>query len=96
MLPEFTPQEKDRYDRHLRIPEMGEEGQRKLKAASALIVGVGGLGSPLAMYMAAAGFGRIGLVDSDVLALSNLQRQIIHGEANLNEPKGRIRRPPPA
>ncbi len=87
MLPELTPQEKDRYDRHLRIPEMGEEGQRKLKAASALIVGVGGLGSPLAMYMAAAGFGRIGLVDSDVLALSNLQRQIIHGEANLNEPK---------
>ena len=87
MLPELTPQEIDRYDRHLRIPEMGEDGQRKLKAASALIVGVGGLGSPLALYMAAAGFGRIGLVDSDVVALSNLQRQIIHGEANLNEPK---------
>ncbi len=87
MLPELTPQEKERYDRHLRIPEMGEDGQRKLKAASALVVGVGGLGSPLAMYMAAAGFGRIGLVDSDVLTLSNLQRQIIHGEANLNEPK---------
>lgn len=87
MLPELTPQEKDRYDRHLRIPEIGEEGQRKLKAASALIVGMGGLGSPLAMYMAAAGFGRIGLVDSDVVSLSNLQRQIIHGEANLNELK---------
>jgi sulfur-carrier protein adenylyltransferase/sulfurtransferase len=87
MLPELSPQEKDRYDRHLRIPEIGEEGQRKLKAASALVVGVGGLGSPLAMYLAASGIGRIGLVDSDVLALSNLQRQIIHGEANLNEPK---------
>jgi adenylyltransferase/sulfurtransferase len=87
MLPELTPQEKERYDRHLRIPEMGEGGQRKLKAASALVVGVGGLGSPLAMYLTAAGFGRIGLVDSDVLVLSNLQRQIIHGEANLNEPK---------
>ena len=87
MLPELTPQEKERYDRHLRIPEMGEDGQRKLKAASALVVGVGGLGSPLALYLAAAGFGRIGLVDSDVVALSNLQRQIIHGETNLNEPK---------
>ena len=87
MLPELSPQEKERYDRHLRIPEIGEEGQRKLKAASALVVGVGGLGSPLAMYLAAAGIGRIGLVDSDVVALSNLQRQIIHGETNLNEPK---------
>lgn len=87
MLPELTPQEKDRYDRHLRIPEIGADGQRKLKAASALIVGVGGLGSPLAMYMAAAGFGRIGLVDSDVVSLSNLQRQVLHGESNLDELK---------
>jgi adenylyltransferase/sulfurtransferase len=87
MLPELTPQEKERYDRHLRIPEIGEEGQCKLKAASALIVGVGGLGSPLALYLAAAGIGRIGLVDSDVVSLSNLQRQVIHGESGLNQPK---------
>jgi len=87
MLPELTPQEKNRYNRHLRIPEIGADGQRKLKAASALIVGVGGLGSPLALYMAAAGFGRIGLVDSDVVSLSNLQRQVLHGESNLDELK---------
>ena len=87
MLLELTPQEKERYDRHLRIPEIGEDGQRKLKAASALIVGVGGLGSPLAMYLTAAGFGRIGLVDSDVVALSNLQRQVLHGESSLDELK---------
>lgn len=87
MLPELSPQEKDRYDRHLRIPEIGEEGQRKLKAASALVVGVGGLGSPLALYLAAAGIGRIGLVDADVVSLSNLQRQIIYGADQIHQSK---------
>lgn len=87
MLPPLSPLEQERYDRHLRIPEIGEEGQRKLKAASVLIVGVGGLGSPLALYLAAAGVGRIGLVDSDVVTRSNLQRQVLHGEGGLNQPK---------
>ena len=68
-----------RYSRHLILPEVGLEGQRKLKSASVLIVGTGGLGSPVAMYLAAAGVGRIGIVDYDVVDDSNLQRQIIHG-----------------
>ncbi|GIK08639.1 MAG: molybdenum cofactor biosynthesis protein MoeB [Anaerolineaceae bacterium] len=68
-----------RYSRHLLIPEIGLEGQQKLKAASALIIGAGGLGSPAALYLAAAGVGRIGLVDYDVVDESNLQRQVIHG-----------------
>src|SRR3970040_1946080 len=73
-----------RYSRHLLIPEVGLEGQRKLKASSVLIIGAGGLGSPAAMYLAAAGVGRIGLVDYDVVEFSNLQRQIIHGSSRLN------------
>ena len=68
-----------RYSRHLLIPEVGLEGQRKLKAASVLVIGTGGLGSPVALYLAAAGVGRIGLVDYDVVDESNLQRQVIHG-----------------
>lgn len=76
-----------RYSRHLIIPEVGVHGQKKLKAASVLIVGAGGLGSPLAMYLAAAGVGRLGLVDYDVVDLSNLQRQIIHGTRDLGRPK---------
>lgn len=68
-----------RYSRHLLIPEVGLEGQRRLKAASALVIGTGGLGSPVALYLAAAGVGRIGLVDYDVVDASNLQRQVIHG-----------------
>ena len=76
-----------RYGRHLIMPEMGMEGQRRLKAASILLVGTGGLGSPLALYLAAAGIGRIGLVDYDVVDESNLQRQIVHGQSSIGVPK---------
>jgi sulfur-carrier protein adenylyltransferase/sulfurtransferase len=76
---ELTHEEILRYSRHLLIPEVGLAGQQKLKAASALIIGTGGLGSPVALYLAAAGVGRIGLVDYDVVDASNLQRQVIHG-----------------
>ncbi|MCJ7624778.1 MAG: molybdopterin-synthase adenylyltransferase MoeB [Anaerolineaceae bacterium] len=72
-----------RYSRHLLIPEVGLEGQRKLKSSSVLLIGTGGLGSPAAMYLAAAGVGRIGLVDFDIVDFSNLQRQIIHGTSRL-------------
>ncbi len=78
-LPELSQAELLRYSRHLLLPEVGLEGQRKLKAASVLIVGTGGLGSPIALYLAAAGIGRLGLVDYDSVDRSNLQRQIIHG-----------------
>lgn len=83
MLPELNHEEILRYSRHLLIPEVGLEGQRKLKNSSALIVGTGGLGSPVSMYLAAAGVGRIGLVDYDVVDSSNLQRQIIHGTSTI-------------
>lgn len=76
-----------RYSRHLMIPEVGLEGQRKLKAASVLIVGTGGLGSPIALYLAAAGVGRIGLVDYDRVESSNLQRQVIHSQDSIGESK---------
>ncbi len=76
---DLTRDEILRYSRHLLIPEVGLEGQQKLKATSALIIGAGGLGSPAALYLAAAGVGRIGLVDYDVVDESNLQRQVIHG-----------------
>ncbi|MEW6094619.1 MAG: ThiF family adenylyltransferase, partial [Chloroflexota bacterium] len=81
MLPDLSREEILRYSRHLLIPEVGLDGQRKLKAASVLIIGTGGLGSPVALYLAAAGVGRIGLVDYDVVDSSNLQRQIVHGTA---------------
>ena len=87
MLPELSHEEIHRYSRHLLIPDVGLEGQRKLKAASVLIVGTGGLGSPVALYLAAAGVGRIGLVDHDVVEFSNLQRQIIHGQSRLGDLK---------
>ena len=87
MLPELTRDEILRYSRHLLIPEVGLDGQRKLKDAAVLIVGTGGLGSPVALYLAAAGIGRIGLVDYDVVDESNLQRQVIHGVSTLNLPK---------
>ena len=74
MLPTLNHEEILRYSRHLLIPEVGLEGQRKLKAASVLVIGTGGLGSPTALYLAAAGVGRIGLVDYDVVDFSNLQR----------------------
>jgi adenylyltransferase/sulfurtransferase len=84
---ELSHEEIKRYSRHLIMPEVGMKGQRKLKAASVLIVGTGGLGSPQAMYLAAAGIGRMGLVDYDVVDFSNLQRQIIHGTRDVGRPK---------
>jgi len=86
-LPELTTEELARYSRHLILPEVGEEGQRKLKAARVLCVGTGGLGSPLAFYLAAAGVGTLGLVDFDVVDASNLQRQIIHSTADIGRKK---------
>ena len=77
--PTLTNEEVARYSRHLIMPEVGMEGQLKLKAASVLCIGAGGVGSPVALYLAAAGVGRIGIVDFDVVDYSNLQRQIIHG-----------------
>jgi molybdopterin/thiamine biosynthesis adenylyltransferase/rhodanese-related sulfurtransferase len=76
-----------RYSRHLIMPEVGVAGQKKLRAASVLIIGAGGLGSPIAMYLAAAGIGHLGLVDYDVVDVSNLQRQIIHGTSDVGRPK---------
>lgn len=83
MFPSLSHAEILRYSRHLLIPEVGLAGQEKLKAASVLLIGTGGLGSPVALYLAAAGVGRIGLVDYDVVDYSNLQRQVIHGTSNL-------------
>ncbi|HAP77888.1 MAG TPA: hypothetical protein DCR14_17620 [Acidimicrobiaceae bacterium] len=83
----LSHEEVQRYSRHLIMPEVGMEGQKKLKAASVLLIGAGGLGSPLAMYLAAAGIGRIGLVDYDVVDYTNLQRQIIHGTKDVGRPK---------
>src|SRR5690349_7887851 len=76
-----------RYARHIILPEVGPIGQRKLLAARVLLIGAGGLGSPAALYLAAAGVGKIGIVDYDVVDLSNLHRQIIHGHANIGRPK---------
>ena len=83
----LTQEEVLRYSRHLIMPEVGMEGQLKLKAASVLLVGTGGLGAPLAMYLAAAGVGRIGLVDFDVVDHTNLHRQVIHGTSDVGRPK---------
>ena len=87
MLPTLSHEEILRYSRHLLIPDVGLEGQRKLKASAVLVIGTGGLGSPVALYLAAAGIGRIGLVDYDVVDTSNLQRQVIHGTANIDKLK---------
>src|SRR6478735_857405 len=86
-LPELTTDDLARYSRHLILPEVGMEGQRKLKAAKVLCVGTGGLGSPLAFYLAAAGIGTLGLVDFDVVDASNLQRQIIHSTKDIGRKK---------
>ncbi len=86
-LPELTAGELARYARHLTLPEVGIEGQRKLKAARVLCVGTGGLGSPLAFYLAAAGIGTLGLVDFDVVDESNLQRQILHSTRDVGRKK---------
>ena len=83
----LSNEEVARYSRHLIMPEVGLDGQLKLKAASVLCVGAGGLGSPVALYLAAAGVGRIGIVDFDVVDYSNLQRQVIHGTPDVGRPK---------
>jgi molybdopterin/thiamine biosynthesis adenylyltransferase/rhodanese-related sulfurtransferase len=87
LAPPLTPDELQRYHRHLILPEVGAEGQRRLKAASLLLVGAGGLGSPAALYLAAAGLGHMGIVDADDVELSNLQRQIIHDTADVSSAK---------
>ncbi|RFP60057.1 MAG: molybdopterin-synthase adenylyltransferase MoeB [Limnothrix sp. CACIAM 69d] len=84
---QLLKEEYERYSRHLILPEVGLEGQKRLKAASVLCIGSGGLGSPLLLYLAAAGIGRIGLVDFDVVDYSNLQRQVIHGTSWVGKPK---------
>src|SRR5262245_21999420 len=83
----LTSEEILRYSRHLIMPEVGMEGQLKLKAASVLCIGAGGLGSPLALYLAAAGVGRLGIVDFDVVDLTNLQRQVLHSTDTVGKPK---------
>lgn len=87
MHDELTAAERQRYARHLSIPGVGIEGQLRLKRSSVLLIGSGGLGSPAALYLAAAGVGRLGLVDPDAVELSNLQRQILHGQSWLGKPK---------
>ncbi|MBE9199267.1 MULTISPECIES: molybdopterin-synthase adenylyltransferase MoeB [unclassified Nodularia (in: cyanobacteria)] len=84
---QLTKDDYERYSRHLILPEIGLEGQKRLKAASVLCIGTGGLGSPLLLYLAAAGIGRIGIVDFDIVDTSNLQRQVIHGTSWVGKPK---------
>ncbi|MBW4633681.1 MAG: molybdopterin-synthase adenylyltransferase MoeB [Iphinoe sp. HA4291-MV1] len=84
---QLTKDDYERYSRHLILPEVGLEGQKRLKVASVLCIGTGGLGSPLLLYLAAAGIGRIGIVDFDVVDTSNLQRQVIHGTSWVGKPK---------
>ena len=86
-MPGLTPEEAQRYSRHLMLPEMGVEGQERLKNSSVLCIGAGGLGSPIALYLAAAGVGRLGIIDFDVVEFSNLQRQIIHTTSDVGRPK---------
>jgi sulfur-carrier protein adenylyltransferase/sulfurtransferase len=83
----LTAEQKERYSRHLLVPEVGLEGQQKLLDAKVLLIGAGGLGSPAALYLAAAGVGTLGIVDDDEVDLSNLQRQVIHTQARIGEPK---------
>ena len=85
--PQLTDAQRDRYSRHILLPEVGEAGQAKLLAAKVLLLGAGGLGSPAALYLAAAGVGTIGLVDADVVDASNLQRQILHATSRIGRPK---------
>ena len=83
----FTEEQIERYSRHIILPEVGIEGQKKLKSSSILLIGAGGLGSPLGMYLTAAGVGRLGIVDMDRVDESNLQRQVIHGTKDIGRPK---------
>ena len=84
---ELTDEQRERYKRHLLIEDIGEEGQKKLAQGSVLVIGTGGLGSPAALYLTAAGVGRLGIADADVVDLSNLQRQVLHGTPDLGRPK---------
>jgi molybdopterin-synthase adenylyltransferase len=86
-MPALTDSQLERYARHVILDEVGEAGQEKLLAASVLVLGAGGLGAPMLLYLAAAGVGRIGIADDDAVELSNLQRQVIHGTASLGRPK---------
>ena len=83
----LTPEEVMRYSRHIIMPQVGSEGQRKLRAAKVLVVGAGGLGGPVALYLALAGVGTIGITEFDVVDLSNLQRQILHQTSDIDSPK---------
>src|SRR5262245_61509823 len=83
----LSPLELQRYSRHILLKEVGGPGQAKLKAVRVMVVGAGGLGSPVLMYLAAAGVGRLGIVDDDVVSLSNLQRQVIHTTERVGMPK---------
>ncbi|MFN2439601.1 MAG: ThiF family adenylyltransferase, partial [Chitinophagaceae bacterium] len=83
----FSPAEYARYNRHIIIPEFGLEGQKKLKASKVLVIGSGGLGSPVLLYLAAAGVGTLGIVDFDVVDDSNLQRQVLFGVDEIGNPK---------
>lgn len=84
----FTPEERERYARHIVLKEIGGPGQQRLKAATVALVGAGGLGAPAALYLAAAGVGRLILIDDDVVSLSNLQRQVLYRADDLGRPKG--------
>lgn len=84
---QLTPEEIERYRRHILLPEIGGHGQQRLKNARVLVVGAGGLGAPILLYLAAAGIGTIGIIDDDVVSLSNLQRQVIHDTATIGEMK---------
>ena len=87
LVPSLTPDEQQRYHRHLILPEVGEEGQRRLKASRVLLIGAGGLGAPAALYLAAVGVGHLGIVDADSVEVSNLQRQVIHDTAAVDRAK---------
>src|SRR5438094_4750981 len=83
----FSPDELERYARHIVLPDVGGPGQQKLKNARVLVVGAGGLGAPVLLYLAAAGVGTLGVIDDDMVSLSNLQRQVIHGTPDVGAPK---------
>ena len=87
VAPALSPDELERYSRHIVLPEIGGAGQQKLKRARVLVIGAGGLGSPMLQYLAAAGVGRLGIVDDDTVSLSNLQRQVIHDTETVGLPK---------
>ena len=88
----LTPDELERYARHIVLREVGGPGQAALKRARVLVIGAGGLGAPVLMYLAAAGVGTLGVIDDDIVSLSNLQRQVIHGTPDVGHPEGRERR----